>query len=59
MAATVENQPWYPHWRQSVQRLILAREMLRDTKEGTRARTEAELEYDEAWSDYKSIADRV
>lgn len=50
MTVTVENQPWYPRWRQAVQRLILARERLRDTKEGMQARTEAEREYEAAWS---------
>jgi hypothetical protein len=59
MPATVENQQWYPSWRKAVQRLILARETLRDTKEGTLARTEAELEYQAARSAYRSIADRV
>jgi hypothetical protein len=59
MATTVENQPWYPQWRQAVQRLILARERLRDTKAGTEARIEAEREYEAAWSGYKIIADQV
>jgi hypothetical protein len=59
MIATVENQPWYPRWRQAVQRLILARETLRDTEEGTPARIEAEIEYQAAWSAYKLIADQV
>ena len=59
MATTVENQPWYPHWRQAVQRLIVAREGLRDTKEGTPAQLEAEREYEAAWSAYKIIADQV
>jgi hypothetical protein len=59
MTITVENQPWYPRWRKAVQRLILAREGLRDTKEGTPARTESEREYASAWSAYKIIADQV
>jgi len=59
MTTTVENQPWYPRWRQAVQRLILAREMLRDTKEDTPARMEAETEYQAAFSAYKLIADQV
>jgi hypothetical protein len=59
MTKTVENQPWYPKWRKAVQRLILAREALRNTKEGTSAHMEAELEYGAAWSAYKSIADQV
>jgi hypothetical protein len=59
MTKTVENQPWYPKWRKAVQRLILAREALRNTKEGSSAHMEAELEYGAAWSAYKSIADQV
>lgn len=59
MIITVENQPWYPRWRQAVQRLILARETLRDTEEGTPARMEAEIEYQAALSAYKLIADQV
>jgi hypothetical protein len=38
---TVENQPWYEDWRQAVQRLMLAREVLRNAKEGTLAHKEA------------------
>jgi hypothetical protein len=59
MALTVETQPWFPEWRKAVQRLMLARERLRDTKEGTQARTEVEREYGAAWAAYKSIADQV
>lgn len=59
MTTTVENQPWYPHWRQAVQRLILAREVLGNTKEGTLARTEPEVECEAAWIAYKLIADQV
>ena len=59
MAATVENQPWFPKWRKAVQRLILAREALRNAEKGTPAYTEAEVEYRAAWSAYKSIADQV
>jgi hypothetical protein len=42
---TVENQPWFPKWRKAVQRLMLAREALRDAKKGTSAYTKAEIEY--------------
>jgi hypothetical protein len=59
MTVTVENQPWYEDWRQAVQRLMLARERLHETKEGTQARTEAEREYESAWSAYKIIADQI
>ena len=59
MTTTVENQPWYPLWRQAVQRLILAREVRRNTKEGTLARKKAEVESEAAWIAYKLIADQV
>jgi hypothetical protein len=59
MTVTVENQPWYPKWRKAVQRLMLAREALRNAKEGTSAYSKAESEYGAAWSAYKSIADQV
>ena len=59
MTVTVEKQPWYPKWRKAVRRLMLAREAFRNTKEGTPAYTEAEIEYGAAWSAYKSIADQV
>jgi hypothetical protein len=56
---TVENQPWYEDWRKAVQRLMLAREVLRNAKEGTLARKEAEHECEAARVAYKLIADQL
>jgi hypothetical protein len=56
---TLENQPWYEDWRQAVQRLMLAREVLRNAKEGTLAHKEAEHECEAAWVAYKLIADQL
>jgi hypothetical protein len=56
---TVENQPWYEARRQAVQRLMLAREVLRNAEEGTLAHQEAERECEAAWVAYKLIADQL
>ena len=56
MAPPDEDQPWYPSWREAVERVIAARKVLDDTKEGTPEREAAEREHHAARAAYMLIA---
>jgi hypothetical protein len=62
MPIPVEQQPWYPQWREAVENLVRARQALLETLETTKAapqRKTAEAGVQAAWTKYKLVADQI
>jgi hypothetical protein len=59
MSSRFEDQPWYPEWKKTIDRVVAARMALDGTKPNTSEREAASREYDDALIAFRSIADRL
>lgn len=59
MPTPVEDQPWYPRWREAVERVIKAREARDVETPGTRAWEAADAEYQGTLAVYRVIAGQI
>jgi hypothetical protein len=56
MPTHFEDQPWYPKWKEAVERVVEA-QMARDgTQPGTPEREAADRDYEAAFAAFRSIA---
>jgi hypothetical protein len=59
MANRAEDQPWYPKWREALERVITV-QMTRDSsRAGTPEREEADREYDTAMVLFRAAASEI
>ena len=59
MANPPEDQPWYPKWREALERVIVA-QMKRDSRRaGTPEREEADREYYTAMALFRAVAREI
>jgi hypothetical protein len=55
----LEDQPWYPEWKQSMDRVVATRLALDATRPNTPTREVAEDEYQDALASHQALADRL
>ena len=59
MPTHFEDQPWYPRWKEAVERVVEA-QMARDgAKPGTPESEAADREYEAAFAAFRSIAAQI
>ena len=56
MANRAEDQPWYPKWREALERVITAQ---MNSRAGTPEREEADREYDTAMALFRASASEI
>jgi hypothetical protein len=54
-----EDQPWYPAWKKSIDRVVATRLALDATKPGTPEREVAEREYENALTVHRLLANQL
>jgi hypothetical protein len=59
MANRPEDQPWYPKWREALERVIAAQMKRDSSRVGTPEREEADREYDAAMALFRAIASEI
>jgi hypothetical protein len=57
MPERFEDQPWYPEWKRTVDRVVTARMELDATKPGTPEWEAADREYESALAAFRAAAD--
>jgi len=58
MSERFEDQPWYPEWKKTVDRVVAARMALDATKPDAPEREAAEREYEVALAAFRSAAEQ-
>jgi hypothetical protein len=56
MSPRFEDQPWYPEWKKTINRVVAARMALDGTKPNTSEGESASREYNDALVAFRSIA---
>jgi hypothetical protein len=56
MANRAEDQPWYPKWREALERVITAQ---MNSRAGTPEREDADREYDTAMALFRASASEI
>jgi hypothetical protein len=59
MSSGFENQPWYPEWREAVQRVVAALAARENTKPGTPEREASDREYEAALAAFRLAAEKA
>jgi hypothetical protein len=59
MANRPEDQPWYPKWREALERVIAAQMKRDSSRVGTPEREEADREYDAAMALFRAVASEI
>ena len=59
MANRPEDQPWYPKWREALERVIAAQMKRDSSRVGTPGREEADREYDAAMALFRAVASEI
>jgi hypothetical protein len=54
-----EDQPWYPEWKKSMDRVVVTRLAMDATQPGTPEREATEREYDNALTVHRLLADQL
>ena len=54
-----EDQPWYPKWREALERVIAAQMKRDSSRAGTPEREEAERESDTAMALFRAVASEI
>ena len=59
MANRPEDQPWYPKWREALERAVVAQMKRDSSRAGTPEREEADREYDTAMALFRAVAREI
>jgi hypothetical protein len=58
MSKRFEDQPWYPEWKKTIDRVVTARMALDATKSDTPERETAQREYEAALVAFRLVAEK-